>query len=289
TMATGPLWNAEFRRIDVTPVAGALGAEIAGVDLNALDDEQVAEVRAALLKYAVVFFRDQDLTPDGQTAFARRFGPLNRHPYVTPMDGHPDVFRITKEPEDKHHFGNSWHTDLAYTETPALGTVLYGVEVPAAGGDTLFASQTAAFEALSDGMKAMLGGMKVVYTNANSYGKGSARFRDGVAKAMDVRQAEGREVVHPVVRTHPETGRKGLYLSATHFARFDAMTAEESRPLFDYLVDHATRPQHLCRFRWQNGSVAMWDNRCTMHYAISDFPNDRRIMQRVTLEGDAPF
>ena len=273
----------------VSPVAGALGAEIAGVDLNHVSDQVIKDIRSALLKHGVIFFRDQDLTPESQTTFARHFGSLNRHPYVTPMDGHPDVFLIVKEPEDKHHFGNSWHTDLAYAEHPAMATILYGLEVPDAGGDTMFLSQTAAYEALSDGMKAMLSDLRVVNTNANSYGKGSQRFRDGVAKAMEVSQAAANEVTHPVVRTHPETGRKGLYLSDLHFVRFADMTPAESRPLFNYLVAHATRPEFTCRFQWRNGSVAMWDNRCTMHYAISDFPDARRIMQRVTIEGNRPI
>jgi len=169
-----------------------------------------------------------------------------------------------------------------------MATILYGLDVPDAGGDTIFLSQAAAYETLSDGMKTLLSNLRVVYTNANSYGKGSQRFKDGVAKAMEVSQAVTNEVTHPVVRTHPETGRKGLYLSDLHFVCFADMTPKESRPLFDYLVAHATRPEFTCRFQWQNGSVAMWDNRCTMHYAISDFPNARRIMQRVTLEGDRP-
>jgi taurine dioxygenase len=287
-MDPAELRSVTYERIRVAPVAGALGAEITDVDLNRVDDETVAEIRVALLRHCAVFFRDQELTPESQAAFARRFGPLNRHPYVKPMEGHPDVFRIIKEPGDAHHFGNSWHTDLAYTQCPALGTVLYGLDVPAAGGDTLFASQYAAYEGLSSGMKRLLDGLEVVYTNANTYGKDSQRFRLGVAKAMDVRPAQVKEVAHPVVRTHPETGRRSLYLSPTHFSRFADMTPGESRPLFDYLAGHATRPEFVCRFRWRNGSVAMWDNRCTMHYAVSDFPEATRVMQRVTLEGDRP-
>ncbi|OUX37277.1 MAG: hypothetical protein CBE21_09725, partial [Proteobacteria bacterium TMED261] len=191
----------------VSPVAGALGAEITGVDLNQVSEQVIKDIRCALLQHGVIFFRDQDLTPESQTAFARCFGPLNRHPYVTPMDGHPDVFLIVKEPEDKHHFGNSWHTDLAYAEHPAMATILYGLDVPDAGGDTIFLSQAAAYEALSDGMKTLLSNLRIVYTNANSYGKGSQRFKHGVAKAMEVSQAVTTKVTHPAVRTHPETGR----------------------------------------------------------------------------------
>lgn len=288
-MQPAELLNDQFRRIAVAPVAGALGADISGVDLNRLDEETVAEIRAALLRHSVVFFRDQSFAPESQTAFARRFGALNRHPYVKPIDGHPDVFRIVKEPTDKHHFGNSWHTDLAYAERPALATILYGVDVPDAGGDTMFASQYAAYEALSEGMKRLLSGIKIVYTNANTYGKSADRFKVGAARAMSVQTAEVTEVEHPTVRTHPETGRKGLYLSPSHFSRFAGMTREESKPLFDFLAGHATRPEFTCRFRWRKGSVAMWDNRCTMHYAVSDFPEASRVMQRVTIEGDRPF
>jgi taurine dioxygenase len=287
-MQTAELTNDPYRLITATPVTGFFGAEISNVDLTALDDATTAEIRAALLQYSVLFFRDQAFTPETQVAFASRFGALNRHPYVKPMDGHPDVFRIVKQPTDKHHFGNGWHTDLAYTETPAMGTVLYGVEVPVAGGDTMFASHYAAYENLTDGMKDIVADLKAVYTNAHTYGKDSNRFKAGVSKAMNVQPAEIKEVEHPVVRTHPETGRKGLYLSPIHFSRFAGMTAEESKPLFDTLAAHATRPEFTCRFHWRNGSVAMWDNRCTMHYAVDDLSGVTRIMQRVTLEGDRP-
>lgn len=280
----------DYRRITVEPVAGALGAEISGVDLNDLDDVAVGEIRRALLENCVVFFRGQDFTPATQLAFGQKFGPLNRHSYVKGLPDYPEVFRIVKEPEDAHHFGNAWHTDLAYEETPAMATILYGMEVPVAGGDTMFAGLTAAYEALSEGMKRMIGSLRVVFTNANTYGKDASRFKVGVARAMSVEQAPAeKEVVHPLVRTHPETGRKALYISPTHFKRLDGMTPEESKPLLDFLVAHATRPEFTCRFHWRKGSVAMWDNRCTMHYAVNDFPNARRIMQRVTLQGDRPF
>ncbi len=287
-MQAAELRNDPFRRITVTPFTGTFGAEITNIDLNAIDDETTAEIRAALLRYSVVFFENQEFTPESQAAFARRFGPLNRHPYVKPMDGHPDVFHIIKEPTDKHHFGNGWHSDLAYTETPALGTILYGIDVPQAGGDTMYAGTFAAYDALSDGMKEMLDGVKVVYTNAHTYGKDSSRFKAGVSKGMNVKPAEIKEVEHPIVRTHPETGRKALYLSPVHFSRFGHMTAEESKPLFDTLVQHATRPEFTCRFRWRKGAVAMWDNRSTMHYAVDDKIESTRVMQRVTLEGDRP-
>lgn len=280
----------DYNRISVAPLAGVIGAEISGVDITNVDQETYAEIHQAFLRHSVVFFRDQELTPETQMAFGRLFGPLNRHSYVKGLDDYPDVFRIVKEPTDAHHFGNAWHTDLAYEEQPALGTILYGMDVPSAGGDTMFTSLYAAYDALSDGMKAMLADLRIVFTNANTYGKSAKRFKTGVAKDMTVEQApEEKEVTHPLVRTHPETGRRALYLSTTHFSRIDGMTKAESQPLLDQLSAYAVRPDFTCRFKWRPGSVAMWDNRCTMHYAVNDFPQARRIMQRVTLQGDTPF
>ena len=279
-----------YRKITVEPMAGAVGAEITGVDLNDLDDVAVSEIRRSLLEHNVVFFRDQNFTPPNQMEFGKRFGSLNRHSYVKGLDDYPDVFRIVKEPTDAHHFGNSWHTDLAYEKEPAMATILYGIDVPETGGDTMFCSLYAAYDALSDGMKRMLSKLNVVYSNAHTYGKDAKRFKTGVAKDMSVTQApEVKEVVHPLIRIHPETGRNALYLSSTHYSRIEGMTEAESKPLLQQLCEHAIRPEFTCRFKWRAGSVAFWDNRCTMHYAVNDFPNTRRIMQRVTLQGDVPF
>ena len=280
----------EYNRITVAPLAGALGAEIFGVDITDVDQETYVEIHQAFLNHSVIFFRDQDLTPETQMAFGRLFGPLNRHSYVKGVDDYADVFRIVKEPTDVHHFGNAWHSDLAYEEKPALATILYGIDVPEVGGDTMFTSLYAAYDALSDGMKRMLADLRIVFTNANTYGKDATRFKAGVARDMTVAQApEEKEVQHPIVRTHPETGRKALYLSTTHFSRIEGMSKAESQPLLDQLSKHAVRPDFTCRFKWRPGSIAMWDNRCTMHYAVNDFPEARRIMQRVTLQGDRPY
>jgi taurine dioxygenase len=280
----------EYNRITVAPLAGALGAEIFGVDITDVDQETYAEIHQAFLNHSVIFFRDQDLTPETQMAFGQLFGPLNRHSYVKGLDDYPDVFRIVKEPTDVHHFGNTWHTDLAYEEKPALATILYGIDVPEAGGDTMFTCLYAAYDAFSEGMKRMLADLRIVFTNGNTYGKDAMRFKAGVAKDMTVAQAtEEKEVQHPIVRTHPETGRKALYLSTTHFSHIGGMSKAESQPLLDQLSKHAVRPDFTCRFKWRPGSIAMWDNRCTMHYAVNDFPDARRIMQRVTLQGDKPY
>ena len=273
-----------FRRI-----SGSLGAEVSGVDLSGeLDDRTIDAIRAGLLEHLVLVFRGQSLEPGVLATFARRFGPLNRHPYVRPLDGHPDVFRIVKEPEDVHHFGNGWHSDLSYAERPALATMLYATELPPYGGDTLFADMRAAYRALSDGMRCTLDGLVAVFSNERTYGPDAARFKQGVKRMEVAQQATIATVEHPVVRTHPETGVKALYLNPLHTVRFKDMIAEESQPLIDWLCRHATRPEFLCRVQWQPGSLAFWDNRATMHYAVDDFAGHRRVMTRVTLEGDRP-
>ena len=282
--------ESRFDRIQVSPLAGSLGAEVAGVDLSRdLDNQTFDEIHRAFLAHHVLFFHDQQLTPQSQAAFGRRFGPLNRHPYVKPLPDAPDVFAIVKEPDDVHHFGNGWHTDISYLEKPAYGTMLYAVEVPPYGGDTLFTNLHLAYEALSDGMKKMLGGLTGMFSNARTYGPGAQRFKDGV-KAMTVsQQAEISRVEHPLVRTHPETGRKALYFSELHLIGIKSMKDEEAAPILGYLAQHAARPEFVCRLRWRKGSLAFWDNRCTAHYAIDDFQGMRRAMHRVTIEGDRPF
>lgn len=289
-MAQESALSAPFERISVSPVAGALGAEVAGVDLAGdLDNQTFDEIHRALLAHHVIFFRDQALTPESQVAFGRRFGPLNRHPYVTPLPDTPDVFAIVKEPEDVHHFGNGWHIDISYLEKPAYGAMLYGVEVPPYGGDTMFTNLHRAYEALSDGMQRMLGGLTGVYSNARTYGPDAKRFKEGV-KAMSVtQQAKVNRVEHPLVRTHPDTGRKSLFFSELHLIGIKAMKDEEAAPILSFLADHCARPEFVCRFRWRKGSLAFWDNRCTAHYAIDDFQGMRRVMHRVTVEGDKPF
>jgi taurine dioxygenase len=282
--------SAPFERISVAPLAGALGAEIAGVDLAGdLDNQTFDEIHRALLAHHVIFFRDQALTPESQAAFGRRFGPLNRHPYVTPLPETPDVFAIVKEPEDVHHFGNGWHIDISYLEKPAYGTMLYGVEIPPYGGDTMFVNLHRAYEALSDGMRKTLAGLTGVYSNARTYGPDAKRFKDGVKAMAVTQQAEVNRVEHPLVRTHPDTGRKSLFFSELHLIGIKDMKDEEAAPILSFLAQHCARPEFVCRFRWRNGSLAFWDNRCTAHYAIDDFQGMRRVMHRVTVEGDKPF
>ena len=275
--------------IEIRPLAGSLGAEVHGVDLAAgLDREDFATVERAFLDHLVLFFRDQELTPAQQVAFAGRFGPIGRYPLAEPLPEHPDVIAVVKEPEQTTNFGGVWHSDTAYLETPSLGSVLYAKDVPPIGGDTLFANMYLAYESLSAGMRRMLDGLSAVNSAANP----KKQVRDGHVEdgsmAGTGRNTAAMFAEHPVVRTHPVTGRKALYVNRAHTARFKGMTEDESAGLLAYLFDHAVRDEFTCRFHWEPGSLAIWDNRCTQHYPLNDYHGFRRLMHRVTIEGERP-
>jgi taurine dioxygenase len=288
------LRNSGYRHIAVERIAGSLGAEVEGVDLRQdLPDEVLAEVRQALLDHQVIFFRDQHgLTPDRQLAFARRWGEIHLHPYMQGMPDFPEVLEIRKTPADKKNFGGSWHSDQMFTAKPAMGTMLYAVEVPSAGGDTLWTNQYLAYESLSEGMRRMLDGLRAESRGDNFAGHDGKSRKDYYADKISMRVKDPGEVqtvtLHPLVRTHPETGRRALFVGG-HVHRFEDMTEAESGPLIDFLMQHSTRPEFTCRFRWQSGSMAFWDNRCTQHFAINDYPAETRVMHRVTICGDTPF
>lgn len=271
--------------LQIRRVAGALGAEISGVDLSQdLDAATIAAIRRAFVEHQVIFFRDQTLSPAQQLAFGRRFGPLNIHPYVAGMKDHPEVMEIVKEPEDRVNFGGGWHSDMSFLEHPSIGSILYAVDLPDYGGDTLFASQAAAFEALTPGMQKTLEGLNAVHSAGREYSaKGhSAQKR----KTMSVVEAEGAvgEFIHPVVKVHPETGRKALYVNPAFTMRFEGWSRKESRPLLEFLFEHCRYEGFTCRFAWRPGSVAMWDNRSVWHFALNDYPGQRRHMRRVTVD-----
>lgn len=284
--------NTQYQHIQTQRIAGAMGAEISGVDLSQdLPDAVIDEIRAALLDNLVVFFRDQNLTPHQQLAFARRWGEIHLHPFMVGMPDCPEVLEIRKTPADKRNFGGNWHTDQMFAPAPAMGTMLYAVQVPSVGGDTLFSNQYLAYDALSDGMKKMLSGLRGVCVGDKKNG-GIPRVAYNAAtiamKTVEPPKGVQTTSVHPLVRTHPETGRKSLYVG-NHVHWLEGMTEEESAPIIKFLRDHSARPEFTCRFRWQNGSLAFWDNRCTQHIAINDYPAETRIMHRVTVRGDAPF
>ena len=271
--------------LKIRRVAGALGAELSGVDLSQpLADSTIAAIREALVRHQVIFFRDQELTPAQQVAFGARFGPLNIHPYVAGMPEQPEAMEIVKEPSDRINFGGGWHSDMSFLETPAIGSILYAIELPEFGGDTLFASQAAAFEALSPGLQATLETLSGVHSASREYSaQGASAQKRG---SMKIAEADGYigEYVHPMVLTHPETGRKALYVNPAFTLRIDGWKTRESKALLDYLFDHCRYEGFTCRFTWQKGSVAFWDNRSVWHFALNDYPGQRRHMRRVTVD-----
>ncbi len=278
-----------YQHIDVRPIAGACGAEIHGVDLNNLSDEAFAEIKSAWLEHLVIFFRGQSLGDEALKAFGRRFAPLFRHPNFVPQDDQPDIVRVYTSPTDQRIVGEDWHADTTCMPEPPAGAVLYAVEVPPAGGDTLFANQYLAYETLSHGLKAALDDRTSLHSDirvAGPQAKARISGRTSVTRADD--EWRPTEAMHPVFRTHPETGRKSLFVNRSYTQNFDGMTEAESQPLLDYLEKHATRPELTCRFRWEKGSVAVWDNRCLMHIAMHDYKGHWRKMHRVQMVGDRP-
>jgi taurine dioxygenase len=273
--------------LKIVPIAGALGAEIHGADLaRPLDDDVVARIRQALLDHLVVFFRDQRLSPDRLIAFGRRFGTLGQYPFVQGLAAHPEIIEVTKLPHEKSNFGGVWHSDTTYLDQPPMGSMLYALEVPPFGGDTLFANMFLAYERLSYGMKRLLDGLRVV--NSSAKADVTRTREDRIASNPGKEAHRVFEALHPAVRTHPESGRKALYVNFAHSVRFEGMTEEESAPLLEFLFRHQIEPELTCRFRWEPGSLAFWDNRSTQHNPVNDYHGHLRRMLRITLEGDRP-
>ena len=278
----------------VTPLTPVIGGEIEGIDLaTPISDAEASFIRQALLDHHVVFFRNQALDHEQHKAVGNLFGELVKVPFVESVPCHPEIFEIIKLPEecDVYNFGGNWHTDMSYMQEPALVSTLYGAEVPPSGGDTMFASLEDAYNALSSGMQQLLEGLTGVHTADRSYGKAGKFASDTIAnEGMDVRPSEdaAKQIEHPVVRTHPETGRKALYVNPNFTFHFKDMSEDESKPLLDFLFKHITRDEFVCRFCWTPGSVVIWDNRCTMHRALNDYDGHRRVMRRVTVGGDQP-
>lgn len=260
----------------IEPISGFTGAEISGVDLSAAPSDAVyAQIRAALNKYGVIFFRDQDLTPQQYVEFGGRFGTVSVSKSMPTVPGHPLINLLVRTPEQKNVIGEVWHTDQAYRDEPTFGTILYGREVPAYGGDTAFINMAKAYEDLSQGLKNTLDTLNAVHLHAlNQRGRGSLQSE------VDKRP---EKAVHPVVVAHPETGRKALFVSPGYTSQFEGWSEEESKPLLDYLFQHAQKPEYGCRFRWKEGSIAFWDNRQVWHYAVNDYFGVRRVMHRLVV------
>ena len=275
--------------IEVRPIAGTIGAEVHGVDVSRdLDDATIGDIRKALLDHCVIFFRDQKLDVERHKAFTRRFGEIFIHPNYKGTQADPEIVEITRLPGDTKIVGEEWHADTTMVAEPPMGAILYAKEVPPYGGDTVFANQYLAYESLSDGMKTMLAPLRALHSDrkvagpqANMNAKRSTKVRE---------DADWRETVssHPVVVTHPETGRKLLYVNHSYTYCFEGMTEAESKPLLNFLLDHGHRPEITCRFRWETGSIAFWDNRVCKHLAIHDAGPFRRMMRRTQICGTRP-
>jgi len=281
-------------RLSVVKVAGALGAEVGGVDLSVPpDDATMAVIRAALAEHLVLFFPGQRLTPEQQLALTRRFGPALRVPYVEPMAGHPEVIAVKKTAAETRIsvFGGDWHSDFSFLEEPPSLTLLHAVSVPPWGGDTVFASMQAAYELLSEGLRARLDEMAAMHSG-HVYGAASPPTGIAVSRSIGISRNNPEadiERAHPVVRRHPASGRKALFVNPIYTTRFADMTEEESRPLLDFLYARATRPELCCRYRWADGALAIWDNRATMHYAVNDYDGFDRLLHRTTVAGERPL
>jgi taurine dioxygenase len=274
-------------KLDIRPLSGALGAEIYGIDLKDADEATWQAVREAFLRYLVLFFPEQSLDAKSLAVAGKHFGELGFYPFIEGLPEEPHVFPIVKEPHETKNFGEGWHSDTTYTEVPPMATMLYAVEVPAVGGDTLFANMYLAFDSLSEGMRTLLSPLKAVNSAAKRSGGGRSagnRFQSVTFRNQD----QLLEGIHPVVRTHPETGRKALYVNALHTASIDGMTEAESAPLLGYLYAHRSRPEFTCRYRWVAGTAAIWDNRAVQHYALNDYHGQRREMLRLSIAGDRP-
>jgi taurine dioxygenase len=266
----------------VKPLTPGIGAEIHGINLaDELPDEAIAEVRAALLDHKVVFFRDQQLTRAQHIAFARRFGDLEIHPATPEGQADPEVLRITYDDKRKGE-ENHWHSDVTWREQPSLGSILRAIELPEVGGDTLFADMEAAYAGLSSGTQQWLCTLTAVHDIARVFAKRLSR------EAEELR-AKYPPQEHPVVRTHPETGRRSLYVNTAFTSHIVGLSRKESEWLLEHLYSQARIPEYQCRFRWEPGSLAFWDNRASQHYAASDYFPARRSMERVTIAGDRPY
>lgn len=268
-------------------LAGSLGIELAGVDLRELDAEGIAAFRKQLVEHHVVVVRDQNLSVDDQLAFGRAFGELDTHPYVEGSEAHPAVIEIVTEPDDRVNFGGGWHTDVTFLAEPDLGSILYAVELPPFGGDTLFADQHAAYDALSDTMKGMLDGLTATHSARKQYGDGGQSTKSQAMATKNTAEA-ATMVEHPVVRTHPESGRKGLYVNPAFTVKIRGMRPDESDALLQFLYRHAVREAFTCRVRWEPGTLVMWDNRSVQHHALHDYAGHRRHVRRITVKGDRP-
>jgi taurine dioxygenase len=281
-----------YRCIDVTPQASGFGAEITGVDLSLpLPPEVLEEVKAAWAQHAVVAFPDQPLSLEAQEAFTQVMGGFGLDPYIKPMAGHPNVLELRREPDEKAtNFGAGWHSDWSFQESPPAATILHSKVVPPVGGDTLFVDASRAYEALSPTFQAMLAPLQAVHSARQSYGTKGVFAKETQARTLQIivsEEADG-SLTHPLVRTHPVTGRKALYVSPVYTVGIEGMTPEEAKATLSFLFAHLTQEQFIYRHKWREQMLLMWDNRCTMHFAEGGYDGHLRLMHRTTVAGDVP-
>ena len=268
-----------YQHISAEPINGALGAQISGLDLSTdLPKSAITEIKHALLDHQVIVFRDQKLNPEHLIALGYKFGKLHLNPFVQGLEGFPEIIQIKSEENYEKRFTGLWHSDISWSHNPSMGSLLYAVNVPKFGGDTLFANMYQAYDSLSAGMKEMLSALSAEH-RVDRHHSSKAQFAE----------TPKDEVIHPVICAHPQTGRKFLFVNEYFTTRFENMTEQESEPLLRYLFAHSVRPDFTCRIHWQPGTLVFWDNRCTMHYATNDYPGQSRLMHRVTIDGVAPI
>ena len=271
----------------INPTSGSMGVEIHNVDLSKeLSDSLFSEIRETFIEHGLIFFREQELTPDDHLRFAKRWGEININRFFAKVEGYDQIAEVKKDPDQKINIGGAWHTDHSYDQIPAMGSILLAKETPKIGGDTLFANMYRAYETLSNGMKKTLETMKACHSSRHVFGA-----HTGYAEASNQRisnpELATQDAIHPVIITHPESKRKALYVNPEFTVNFEGWTVEESKPLLDYLAEHTTQQENTTRFQWKPGSIAFWDNRCTWHFALNDYPGETRLMHRITVEGSA--
>jgi len=271
----------------INPTSGSMGVEIHNVDLSKeLSDSLFSEIRETFIEHGLIFFRDQELTPDDHLRFAKRWGEININRFFVKVEGYDQIAEVRKDADQKINIGGAWHTDHSYDQVPAMGSILLAKETPKIGGDTLFANMYRAYETLSDGMKKTLEAMKACHSSRHVFGA-----HTGYSEASNQRignpELATQDAIHPVIITHPESKRKALYVNPEFTVNFEGWTVEESKPLLDYLTEHTTQQENTTRFQWEPGSIAFWDNRCTWHFALNDYPGETRLMHRITVEGSA--
>ena len=276
--------------MEIIPIAKSLGAEVIGAQLVNMDVKTYSSIEKAFSRYLVLCFRDQQLGPCDLVNLARKFEGVGETPYLSGLEDYPDVVPIVKEANEKsqHTFGSGWHTDFTFQKKPPARTLLYALDVPPKGGDTLFANLQDAYESLSTGMQESLSRLRALHSSIRSYGPNASLKNHLENMTITNEKEEPGFESHPVIRKHPVTGKPSLWINPTYTIRFDGMTDEESQPLLDYLNDLITEARFTCRVNWKRNSLVMWDNRCTQHSASSDYAGHRREMWRITTAGDTP-